>query len=611
MHEFDFLRELVIISTAALVIVFVFQRLKVPSVIGLIVTGIVLGQSGLKVIEDISLISTLAELGVVLLLFAIGLEFSVEELRRLSRIVIVGGIFQVLLTAAIVGGLAYYLLPSIGVQMTWQSATFIGMSLALSSTAICLKILSDRNELFLPHGKIALGILIFQDIAIVPMMIGVSFLSPGSEQSLDKILKDLGLLVIFSLGIVGSFRLVMPHLTRLLASINAKEVLVLGALLLCFGSAYLTSLAGLSMALGAFIAGVIISSTDESHAIAEAIEPIRDALTSLFFVSVGLLLNVELEQLPLYLLLAVAVLVVNAALATVVGIALGYSARVSMMAGMVLAQVGEFSFVLAKMGKLEGIISSEVYQGMLAVIVVTIIVTPALIAMAPRVAERLAPALEFIPLHEDGSHPEADRLQKRQLYAEIEQFNPHVVIIGYGENGRNIANVLTATNVRHSVIDNDKFVVEAARREGKTHVFYGDATAKHVLMQAGVHVAQSVVVGISEAVAVEKCIKAVRELNRKAFVIVRARSLNDVPRLYRAGASEVVIEKFETAIQIFSMLLHRFDIPPEVIMEQQEIIRRECCKIFQQSPSLQETVAKPEEKKTFDEPVSQESRLRA
>ena len=161
-------------------------------------------------------------------------------------------------------------------------------------------------------------------------MIGVSFLSPGSEQSLDKILKDLGLLVIFSLGIVGSFRLVMPHLTRLLASINAKEVLVLGALLLCFGSAYLTSLAGLSMALGAFIAGVIISSTDESHAIAEAIEPIRDALTSLFFVSVGLLLNVELDQLPLYLLLAVAVLVVNAALATVVGIALGYSARVSM-----------------------------------------------------------------------------------------------------------------------------------------------------------------------------------------------------------------------------------------------------------------------------------------
>jgi CPA2 family monovalent cation:H+ antiporter-2 len=610
MHDFDFLRELVIISTAALVIVLVFQRLKVPSVIGLIVTGIVLGQSGLKIIEDISLISTLAELGVVLLLFAIGLEFSVEELRRLLRIVIVGGVFQVLLTAAIVGGLAYVLLPTIGVKMTWQSATFIGMSLALSSTAVCLKILSDRNELFLPHGKIALGILIFQDIAIVPMMIGVSFLAPGSEQSLDKILKDLGLLVIFSLGIVGSFRLVMPHLTRMLASINAKEVLVLGALLLCFGSAYLTSLAGLSMALGAFIAGVIISSTDESHAIAEAIEPIRDALTSLFFVSVGLLLNVELEQLPLYLLLAVTVLVVNAALATVVGIALGYSARVSMMAGIVLAQVGEFSFVLAKMGKLEGIISGEVYQGMLAVIVVTIIVTPALIAMAPRVAERLAPALEFIPLHEDGTHPEADRLQKSPLYSEIEQFNPHVLIIGYGENGRNIANVLTATNVRHSVIDNDKSVVEAARRAGKSYVFYGDATAKHTLMQAGVHVVQSVVVGISEAAAVEKCIKLVRELNPKAFVIVRARSLNDVPRLYRAGASEVVTEKFETAIQIFSMLLQRFDIPPEVIMEQQEIIRRECCKIFQQT-SLPEVAAKPEEKKNLSEPVAQESRVRA
>ncbi|PIO49092.1 MAG: sodium:proton exchanger [[Chlorobium] sp. 445] len=582
MHEFDFLKELVIISTAALVIVLIFQRIKIPSVIGLIVTGIVLGQSGVRLIENMSLISTLAELGVVLLLFTIGLEFSVEELRRLSRIVMVGGIFQVLLTGAIVGGLAYYLLPTIGVEMTWQSAVFIGMALALSSTAICLKILSDRNELFLPHGKIALGILIFQDIAIVPMMIGVSFLSPNGQQSLDKILQDLGLLVIFAIGIVGGFRLIMPYLTRMLASINAREVLVLGALLLCFGSAYLTSLAGLSMALGAFIAGVIISSTDESHAIAQAIEPIRDALTSIFFVSVGLLLNVELEELPLYLLLAVAVLVVNAALATVVGIALGYSLRVSLMAGMVLAQVGEFSFVLAKIGKFEGIISSEVYQGLLAVIVVTMVVTPALIAMAPRVAERLTPGLAFIPLHEDGSHPEADKLQQAQSQAEIEQFNPHVVVIGYGENGRNVASVLAATNVRHTILDNNKAIVEAARRAGEKYVFYGDATSKQALMQVGVHVAQSVAIGISEAEAVEKCIKITRELNPKAFIIVRARSLSEVSRLYAAGASEVVTEKFETSIQIFSLLLRQFGIPSEVITEQQEIIRRECCKIFPQ-----------------------------
>ncbi|MCS7211842.1 MAG: cation:proton antiporter [Chloroherpetonaceae bacterium] len=594
MHDFEFLRELVIISAAALVIVLIFQRLKIPSVIGLIVTGILLGQSGLKVIEDVSLISTLAELGVILLLFAIGLEFSIEELRRLSRIVVFGGLFQVLLTGVIVGSLAYWLLSTIGVQMSWQAAALIGMSLAVSSTAICLKLLSDRNELFLPHGKIALGILIFQDIAIVPMMIGVSFLSPYSEQSFEKILRELGLLVLFSLGIVGAFRLVMPRLTRLLASINAKEVLVLGALLLCFGSAYLTSLAGLSLALGAFIAGVIISSTDESHAIAEAIEPMRDALTSLFFVSVGLLLNVELSELPLYLLLAAAVLIVNAALATLVGLALGYSLQVSMMAGMVLAQVGEFSFVLAKIGKVEGIISNEVYQGMLAVIVVTMIVTPALIALAPRVAERLAPSLEFIPLHADGTHPEADRLLQAQPQSETEVLNPHVVIIGYGENGRNIASVLQATNVRHTILDNDKDNVERAKQAGLNNIFYGEATSRQALTRAGVRVAQAVVIGISDYSDVGKVIKTVRELNPKAFVIVRTRSLANVPKLYAAGASEVVTEKFETSIQIFTLLLRQFDLPSEVIMEQQEIIRRECCKIFTEQQTAESRKKSPE-----------------
>lgn len=594
MHDFEFLRELVIISAAALVIVLIFQRLKIPSVIGLIVTGIVLGQSGLKVIEDISLISTLAELGVILLLFAIGLEFSIEELRRLSRIVLIGGLFQVLLTGVIVGALAYWLLPTIGVAMGWQAAALIGMALAVSSTAICLKLLSDRNELFLPHGKIALGILIFQDIAIVPMMIGVSFLSPYGEQSLDKILRELGLLVLFSLGIVGAFRLLMPRLTRLLTSINAKEVLVLGALLLCFGSAYLTSLAGLSLALGAFIAGVVISSTDESHAIAEAIEPMRDALTSLFFVSVGLLLNVELEQLPLYLLLAAAVLVVNAVLATLVGLALGYSLQVSMMAGIVLAQVGEFSFVLAKIGKLEGIITNEVYQGLLAVIVVTMIVTPALIALAPRVAERLAPSLEFIPLHEDGTHPEADQLHKTQAPDDLSAFNPHVVIIGYGENGRNIASVLQATNVRHTILDNDKENVEAAKKAGLTNIFYGEATSKQALTRAGVRLAQAVVIGISDYSDVERVIKTVRELNPKAFVIVRTRSLANVPKLYAAGASEVVTEKFETSIQIFTLLLRQFELPSEVIMEQQEIIRRECCKIFTEQQGASSKIGESE-----------------
>ncbi len=577
MHHFEFLGDLVLIAAVALGVVLLFQKIKLPPVVGLIATGVLLGQSGFRIIENNAVISTLAELGVVLLLFAIGLEFSVDELKRLQKIVWLGGALQVVLTSVSVGIVAFFLLNMLGEPISVQTAIFLGLALAVSSTAICLKVLTDRDELSLPQGRIALGILIFQDIAIVPMMIAVSFLAPNSDGTWVKILRELGLLGVFAIGIIGGFRVLMPNLARLFASTPSKEVLALGALLLCFGSAYISSLAGLSLALGAFVAGIMISSTDESHKIAGSIEPLRDALTSIFFISVGLLLNISPTKLPLYLTLAAAVLIVNAALATVVGLLLGYSPRISLTAGIILSQVGEFSFLLASAGKMNAVINEDIYQGLLAVIVVTMIVAPLLIAFAPRVADRIAPALEFIPLRRDGSHPEADALAAQEAH---QPSFAHVVIIGFGTNGRNIDSVLKATHVSHVILDNDRAVVDAAKRSGMTNIFYGDGADKHTLAKIGTKTANAVVIGISDKSAVLNCIARVRELNSDAYIIVRTRELADIEPLYAAGASTVVTEKFETSIQIFSLLLQHFKLPTEMVLEQQDIIRRELYKVF-------------------------------
>ncbi|MBM3422142.1 MAG: cation:proton antiporter [Chlorobi bacterium] len=580
MHEFDFLGELVLIGVLAIVIILIFQRLRIPPVIGLIFTGILLGPSGIGAVYDEKLISTLAELGVILLLFTIGLEFSLDDLRKLKKIVLLGGMVQILVTGLAISCIAYWLLYSIGRSISVEAAVFLGFAFAVSSTAICLKILTDRNELGLPHGKIALGILIFQDIAIVPLMIGVNFLSPDAVLSTVNIVRKVGFILLFGAAIFSGFRLFMPKMVRLITSLHAREVLVIGALVICFGAAYLTSLAGLSLALGSFVAGMVIASTDESHQISVTIDPFREAFTSIFFISVGLLLDVKMINLPLFVGIAIAVLLVKGLLVTGVSLFLGYSTRVSMMAGMALAQIGEFSFVLAESGLNNRVITGEVFQAMLAIIVVTMIVTPAMIAVAPKVADQVVPALGFIPLPRRESAGPVVRPADSTIICAGEI---HAAIIGFGVNGQNVAAVLHATNISYSVLEIDREIVRTMRRKGEP-IYYGDCTETKSLLRAGIDHARAVVLGISDNGAVRKCIPAIREVNPKAFVIVRARTLDEVENLYKAGADVVVTEKFETSIQIFSQLLNHFTVDPELILEQQAIIRRECEKIFFQTP---------------------------
>jgi len=576
MHDFDFLGELVLIGALAIAIILAFQRLKIPPVIGLIFTGILIGPSGIGAVYDEKLIATLAELGVILLLFAIGLEFSLDDLKKLKKIVLVGGAVQILVTGIVVSTLAYWFMYAIGSGVTPAAAVFLGFTFSVSSTAICLKILTDRDELGLPHGRIALGILIFQDIAVVPLMIGIDFLSPHTALSFGLIFKKIGFIILFASAIFIGFRILMPRIVRLIASLQAREVLVIGALVICFGAAYLTSLVGLSLALGSFVAGMVIASTDESHQISMTIDSFREAFTSIFFISVGLLLDIRVINLPLFIAIALMVLLVKGLVVGGGSIFLGNSLRVSMMAGMALAQIGEFSFVLAEAGLKNRLIDHEVFQSMLAIIVVTMTVAPAMIALAPKLADQVVPALGFIPLPSRDPSSVTARPPDSTIICAGEI---HAAIIGFGVNGQNVAAVLHATNISYSVLEIDRETVKLMRRKGEP-IFYGDCTEKKALLRAGINHARAVVLGISDATAVRQSIAMIREINKKAFIIVRARTLDDVAALYSEGADVVVTEKFETSIQIFSQLLNHFTVDPELILEQQEIIRRECEKIF-------------------------------
>jgi len=389
MHSFDFLDELVLLCVAATVVIVLFRRLRMPPIIGLIVTGLIVGPSGIGIVQESSVMSAIAELGVVMLLFTIGLEFSLTDLAKLRSIVLVGGPLQVIASTIVIGTGAYVASYWSGGLLSYNGAALVGMAMALSSTAICTKLLKERNELSEPHGRAVVGILIFQDIAVVPMMIVVTLLAPSASIAPAEIALRIGLLIGVTGAMLFGLRYVLPRIIHYVTRDSSPEVVVLGGLALCFGAAWITSSAGLSMALGAFIAGVAIAGSDDGHAIGKVMEPMRDAFTSVFFLSIGLLVNVSWVWLPYNIGTAMLVLAVNAIVVMLILRFLKQGVRTAVMSGIILSQVGEFSFLLASAGLSYGVINNADYQNMLVTIIFTMIVTPTLVTLAPRVAARV------------------------------------------------------------------------------------------------------------------------------------------------------------------------------------------------------------------------------
>ncbi len=566
MNEFGFLRDFVIIFSVAIGINFVFYRLRLAPVVGYLIAGVLLGPSMLGIVKDVGLIEVLAQVGVILLLFLIGIEFSIEELFRINRSVFLGGFLQVLLTTIVVLFISLYFGVSI------EKGIFMGLLVAMSSTAIVFKLLSDRGEMDSPQGRISAGILIFQDLSIVAIVLLLPMLgSPSGFSAVSVLLNVFWALAIVGLVIVVS-RFVVPLMLNNIVQTHSRELFLISIVLICIGTAWLTSLVGLSLALGAFLAGLVISESAYGHQAFSEILPIKDIFVILFFVSIGMLLDINsLIRNPFFVLLAVVtILVIKFAAGMLVPILLGYPIRIGVLVGVTLAQIGEFSFVLSKEGISLGLMTGDEYQVFLASAIITMMFTPFMIQGSGRFSEYferlpVSKALKFGRFKEE--------IVKRTV------LKKHVIIVGFGLNGRNVSRVLSASGIPFVVLELNPETVNIEKKRG-VPILFGDASKESVLEHANVTAALSVVIAISDAAATRRIVELTRRLAPTVYIIARTRYTNEVNPLYSLGANDVIPEEFETSIEIISRVLHRYFIPADEIEKHIREVRKGGYEIF-------------------------------
>jgi len=555
-QEYPIIRDIVIILLVSVPIVFILNKFKIPSIAGFLLAGILIGPFGFQLITELENIEILAEIGVILLLFAIGLEISLQRLIQMKRLLIIAGGLQVGLTILITC-LFFYL---IGVPL--NQSIFFGMLLSLSSTAIVLKLLDEKNELEAPHGRIAVGMLIFQDIAIVPMILFVPLLGIGDEVRIEMI----GLQIIVSLiavtAIVVLARYLIPKIIYHMDQLRIREVFTIGTLLLIIGTAYLTETAGLSFALGAFIAGLMISESEYSHQVFADIIPLKDAFISLFFVSIGLLLNVQLMlDVPMEIIsLIIGIVVIKCGIIVAVIKFMKFPMRTALITGLSLAQIGEFSFVLASVGLANNVLTTEYYHAFLASSIFTMMLTPFLVYIAPTLATKVSGMQSMYVA------TRSDTTDKKLRH--------HVIVVGYGLNGQNVARVLKETGIPYVIIELNPETVNRLTGK-KENVIFGDVTRRETLELAHIESARCIVFAISDPGATAMGLQLANRINLNIFTIVRARDTSNIEELKRLGANVVIPEEFETSLQIFSKVLENYHIPVNVIMQQMAILRSE------------------------------------
>jgi CPA2 family monovalent cation:H+ antiporter-2 len=561
-----FLRDAVVVLAASIAVLLLCARFRIPSVVGFLLTGILIGPSGLRLVERSEQVELFAEIGVVFLLFSIGLEFSLERLRQIRRFFFAGGALQTSLTTVGVALLA--VLAGTGVPR----AVFLGFLAALSSTAIVLKLYADRRELDAPQGKISIGILLFQDFLIVPMIVLTPVLAGAVQASAAAVAGRFAVSLLAVALVVAVARYLMPRLLFLMVRTRVREVLVLGALLVCLGMAWLTESFQFSLALGAFIAGIVISESEYSHQVVAEVTPFRDVFNSVFFISIGMLLDTRFAAANAAAVvgLAAAILAVKTLAAGGAVALLGFPRRIVTIVGLSLAQVGEFSFVLLKVGQTHDLADPDFYQTFLAASILTMLATPGLVSLAPRLGvlssgKGTAPAGEVAP-------------------AAAARRN-HVVIVGLGTNGRNLSRVLRSAGISYVSVELNPEVVRQARAEGEPAT-YGDATRREILESAGIAGAGVAVFAISDLEAVRLAIRYARELNPGLHIVVRTRLVTEVDDLIRRGADEVVAEEFETSIEIFTRVLRYYRVPRNVILAETRVLRGESYRMLRE-PSVE------------------------
>jgi CPA2 family monovalent cation:H+ antiporter-2 len=554
-------RLILIVLGLSVGVVALFHRLRLPSIAGFILVGALCGPHGMWLVSDPEDVAGLAELGVVLLLFSIGLEFSMSRLRRTWRILLEAG-------AAYVGlaGVGSYLV-ALALGLGHAGAIFVGFWISLSSTAIVLKTLSQRQELDAPHGRLSLSILLFQDLCIVPMMLLLPVLAGVRTAGTAPIARTLVESLVIILVVLLVSRFVVPRFLTYLAHTRNRELFLIFVLLICLGTAALSSSLGLSAALGAFIAGLLLSKSDYGLQALSDILPFRDIFNSIFFMSVGMLLDLGYcAAHPMEVTaLGLGILVGKTLVGFLVALLVGFPARVAALTAVALSQVGEFSFVLAQAGGKLDLLPAGIFQGLLASSILTMAVTPVLIAVAPSMARRVERVRPVVTLRGRRAAPGMEE-------SEAEKMSGHVVLVGYGVNGRNVARLLADAKIRYLVVDLNARVVRHARENGQPIVF-GDVTSEGAVRHLGLDRARVVVLSISDAEATRRAVRRIRSLAAKLAIIVRTRYVAEVDELRALGADEVVPEEFETSLEIGARTLSRFGIPIDEIHRRLEEVR--------------------------------------
>jgi monovalent cation:H+ antiporter-2, CPA2 family len=552
------LRDLSIVLAIATAVALLFGRLHLSVVAAFLVAGAILGPTGAGLVAESGMVDALAEIGVALLLFTVGLEISLANLGKMRRQILQGGGLQlsatILLTVAVLAIARFPL----------AEAIFIGFVLSLSSTAIVLKVYADRMEIDSGHGKISIGILLFQDMAVIPMMLLIpSFRQWETSQfstvafTLVKAGVGVGVILLAS-------RFLIPLLLKEVIRLNSREILAMTVMFLILGTAWIARWWGLSLAMGAFLAGMVISESVYVHEIAAQIFPFRDVFNGVFFISVGMLLDLPflVRHLPMILLISVAVVVSKAICAGAAIRTLNYPWRVSVIGAIGLAQIGEFSFLLMSEGFRDGLVGSRVYQYLLATAILTMVTTPFLMRGAPWAGRVFVRHLIRGPEPEDPAEESAGA-------AQVEN---HVIVSGYGMNGKNLARVLRSTHVPYVVVDLSDAMVREGREAGEP-IFYGDVNNPEILDRVGVGRARMLVLAISDPMATRRAVAVARRANPRLVILVRTRYVADVDDLIALGANAVIPEEFETSVEIFSRVLREYHVPDHVISQQEELIR--------------------------------------
>ncbi|MBA3956782.1 MAG: cation:proton antiporter [Parachlamydiaceae bacterium] len=551
--EIPLLKDVAVIFGLAVIVLWICNRLRIPAIVGFLFTGVLSGPHGLQLVQAVSDVDMLAEIGIMLLLFTIGLEFSISQLMSVKRYFLIGGILQVGLTTLCGLGIGQI------VGRPFGECIFLGFLLAMSSTAIVLKSLDARDETDSPHGRLILGILIFQDIAAVPMMLLTPVLGTAEGSPVFDFTLVLHLLmgiVVISVVFVAATKIV-PALLYQLAKARSRELFSLSVLTICFAVAWLASSIGLSIAIGAFLAGLIISESDYRHEAIGNILPLQDIFSSLFFVSIGMLLDVRfvLAQPFLILGITIGVILLKAAIVGFTSLTLGLSLRVTILAAIGLAQIGEFSFVLASAGIHFGLGNEYLYQLFLAVALFTMALTPSLIGFSHGVVNWIMRLP--IPEHWKSGLQAAPSHHAHAL-------KDHIVIVGFGIAGRSLANAARATNVPYVILEMNPDTVRTEKAKGEP-IHFGDATHESVQRHLHLQDARAIAVMINDQNAARRAIMLARRVNPNAYIIVRSRYVKDVQALRHLGANDVIPDEFGTSLEMLTRVLQRYDVPSEQV----------------------------------------------